>query len=163
MPRVELPKVLVVTGPTASGKGAVAFELAQRLDAEIVSVDSVKIYRGMDIGAGKPSAEKRRTVRYHLIDIVEPTEVYNMGRYVADATAALEDIARRDKRAILVGGTAMYLKGLLKGVFEGPPADPALRQKLRDVALEKGASHLHNLLRKVDPAAADKLHPNDLK
>ena len=155
---------VVITGPTASGKSAVALELAKRLpDTEIVSVDSMKVYRDMNIGTAKPSSGARQIVRFHMLDVVSPGEEYNLGRYVKDARACLGELRGRARRAILVGGSMMYLRGLLEGVFEGPPADMELRRRLRDLAAQKGRAFLHDTLRRVDPVSAARLHPNDSK
>jgi len=140
---------LFILGQTASGKHAAAEAVADRLGAQLVSIDSMKVYRGMDIGTAKP----RRP--YRLVDICEPSESYNAGRFVRDARECLRDCPR----PLFVGGTALYYKTLAYGLFEGPPADPALRQEL--VAI--GGPALYDELRRVDPRAASKIHPHDLK
>jgi tRNA dimethylallyltransferase len=146
---VERPIILL--GQTASGKHEAAERVADRLGCRLISIDSMKVYRGMDIGTAKP----RRRTEYRLIDICDPSESYNAGRFVRDARAAMAE----GPRPLLVGGTALYYKALAYGLFEGPSADPALREEL--VAL--GAPALHAELRRVDPAAAARIHPNDLK
>jgi len=156
-------QVCFLIGSTASGKSDVALELARRTGAEIISIDSMKIYRRMDIGTAKPSAEIRREVAHHLIDIVEPSESYCLGQFVEDADRAIQSIHSRGRPIIAEGGSMMFVRGLLCGVFEGPPADPAFRFKLRERAGREGTASLHAELAKVDPEAADRIHPNDLR
>ncbi|HEY3225541.1 MAG TPA: tRNA (adenosine(37)-N6)-dimethylallyltransferase MiaA [Planctomycetota bacterium] len=146
-------------GPTASGKHVTAILLAQRLGAEIISVDSMKVYRGMDIGTAKPGREERASAPHHLIDICDPSETYSAGRFVRDAAEARRGIEARGKRALFVGGTSLYYKAYRYGLFEGPPADPVLRDEL----IAEGPAALHAELSRVDPAAAKRIHPNDLK
>jgi tRNA dimethylallyltransferase len=152
-----------LTGPTASGKSAVGVELARRIDAEIISLDSVAIYRGMDIGAAKPTAQQQRQVPHHLIDIVEPTEEFSLAQYIDAAQRCAAEIASRGKQVLFVGGTPLYLKGLLRGIFEGPPADWELRRRLAYEAKQHGDRWLHEQLAAVDPTAAARLHPNDTR
>ncbi|MBN2210942.1 MAG: tRNA (adenosine(37)-N6)-dimethylallyltransferase MiaA [Sedimentisphaerales bacterium] len=154
---------LLILGCTASGKGAVAFELAQKIGGEILSIDSMKVYRRMDIGTAKPSLEKRQTIQHHLIDVVEPWESFSLGRYVELADSAIADMQHRQCPIIAVGGTAMYIRGLIEGIFEGPPADAILRQQLKNEAQIIGTAALHERLSKVDPEAAGRIHSNDLK
>jgi len=146
-------------GPTASGKHEIAILLAERLGAEIVSVDSMKVYRGMDIGTAKPSRADLARVPHHLVDISDPSETYSAGRFVRDAAEARRDMEARGKRAVFVGGTSLYYKAYRYGMFEGPPADPVLRDEL----IAEGAAALHAELSRVDQAAAKRIHPNDLK
>ncbi len=150
-----------LTGPTASGKSAAGVELARRIDAEIVSLDSMALYRRMDIGTAKPTAEQRRAVTHHLVDAIEPWEEFSLARYVEEAARAAAEIAGRGRQALFVGGTPLYLKGLLRGIFEGPPADWELRRRLVDEARTRGGDWLHRRLAEVDPATAARLHPND--
>ncbi len=157
------PYVYMLIGCTASGKSAVGLELARRMDGELVSIDSMKIYRRMDIGTAKPSATARAEIPHHMIDVVEPSESYSLGRYVEAAYDAITDILRRGKPALAVGGTMLYVQGLVKGVFEGPPADPEFRQAIRERARTIGIPAVHAELAVVDPAAAAKIHPNDLR
>jgi len=150
-----------LTGPTASGKSAVGVELARRLDAEIISMDSMALYRSMDIGTAKPTAEQRRSAPHHLIDVFDPHEECSLAQYVEAAGRAAEAIASRGRRALFVGGTPLYLKALLRGIFQGPPADWTLRRRLADAARRHGERWLHEQLAQVDPASAARLHPND--
>lgn len=155
--------MVLIMGCTASGKGNLAFELARRTGAEILSIDSMKVYRRMDMGTAKPGMEHRRAVRHHLIDIVEPSEPFSVGRYVELADAVIADLARQQRPIIAVGGTAMYIRALLEGLFEGPAADAELRGRLQKQADRQGIEALYERLRQVDPAAAKRIHPNDLK
>ena len=152
---------VIVTGPTCSGKGEVAYRLAQLLDGEIISLDSMKVYRSMDIGTAKPSSSRRRRVRYHLLDVVDPDEEYSVGRYIRDALAAAAEIFARGKRPIFAGGTPLYLRGLLRGFCPAPPSDPELRGDLQRRAESEGSGALHAELARADPQAAAKIHPND--
>jgi len=153
----------ILIGCTASGKNELAWLLAQRLGAEIVSADSMKIYRRMDIGTAKPDIHRRRLVRYHLLDVAEPSESFSAKRYIELADAAIADIARRGKRVLVVGGTAFYIKALVEGLFEGPSADPRIRRQIRQRAAREGTPALHAELAQVDPETAASVHPNDLR
>ena len=157
----EQPKVLCLMGPTGSGKSALALELAERLPAEIVSVDSAMIYRGMDIGTDKPPREIRERIPHHLIDICDPAERYNAARFVADATAAVEVITARGRLPILVGGTFLYFRALVHGLSPMPGADPGIRAELQAEAAERGWPALHQELARIDPAAAERIAPGD--
>ncbi len=152
-----------LTGPTAAGKSAVGVELAQRIDAEIVSLDSMALYRGMDIGTAKPTAEQRRSVPHHLIDVLEPHEEYSLAQYVEAAGRCAAEIAGRGRPALFVGGTPLYLKGLLRGIFQGPPADWELRRRLADQTRRSGGQWLHEQVARIDPVTAARLHPNDTR
>ena len=156
-------RVNLIIGCTASGKSRVALHLAERLGGEIVSIDSMKIYRRMDIGTAKPSAEARARVPHHLLDIVEPSEPYSLGRFVEDADAAFRDIASRGKPIVAAGGTMMFVRGIVSGVFDGPSADPEYRAQLRARAAREGSLALHAELAALDPLAASRIHPNDLR
>jgi tRNA dimethylallyltransferase len=156
-------KMIMVLGVTASGKARLAFELARRLNAEIVSVDSMKVYRRMDVGTAKPSPEARGQVRYHMVDVVEPSESYSVGLFCEAALKAIEDIRRRGKPVIAVGGTALYIKALLYGLFEGPGSDEQIRAELRARVETEGPAALHWQLQAIDPQAADRISPNDAK
>ncbi len=154
--------VLVITGPTACGKSALALELAQQLDGEIVCVDSLTVYRGFDIGSAKPTAGQRAMVPHHLLDICDPLQPFTAADFQKAATAAITDITSRGKRPILAGGTGLYLRTLLRGLTDAPGEDPLLRQTLRQWAEQEGPAALLTELRAVDPATADRLHPNNL-
>lgn len=152
-----------LSGPTASGKTAVALELAVRIDAEIVAMDSMTIYRGLDIGTAKPSHAEQAVVPHHLLDIVEPDVEFSQAEYVAAARSVVDEILSRGKVPLFVGGTPLYLKTLLRGMFEGPVADWELRRSLESLAATKPPGTLQEMLRAVDPAAAEKLHANDTR
>jgi tRNA dimethylallyltransferase len=154
---------LVLTGPTGSGKSAQAVALAPALNAEIVCMDSMTLYRGMDIGTAKPTLEERRGVSHHLIDVLEPWESASVAWWLEQAARCCRDIEARGKTALFVGGTALYLKAMLFGLFEGPDTDAALRRQLYKVAEVKGPEHLYGQLATVDPASAARLHPNDVR
>jgi len=154
-------QVVFLIGCTGCGKGRVGRIAAEQLGAEILSVDSMKVYRRMDIGTAKPTPEDRARVRHHMIDVVEPSESFSVARYVAGADAAIAEICRRGRRVLAVGGTCLYVKGLSEGLFEGPGADPALRAQLRQRAEAEGSAALHAELAALDPVAAARIHPND--
>ncbi len=153
----------LILGVTASGKGRLAFELAGKIDAEIISIDSMKVYRRMDIGTAKPPVAAQQQIKYHLIDIVEPSDPFSLGMYLERANKTIEEIKQRNKPIIAVGGTALYIKALLYGLFEGPGSDENIRDRLKQQAETQGLEQLHTKLRKIDPAAADRIHPNDEK
>ena len=155
--------MVLVLGVTASGKGRLGFELARILDGEIVSVDSMKVYRRMNIGTAKPSKEAQQQVRYHLIDVVEPSGSFSVGVFLDQALAAIDDIHHRGKNVVAVGGTALYIKALLYGLFEGPGGDERIRAELRAEAAQEGLGRLHDALRQIDPEAADRIYANDAK
>jgi len=152
-----------LTGPTASGKTAVAIELARLLGAEIVSMDSMALYRGMDVGTAKPTADEQRAVPHHLIDIIDPDEDYSLAQYVEAAGDVVREIDQRGRQALFVGGTPLYLKSLLRGIFVGPPADWELRRSLAEQAEAKGPDWLHARLAEIDPASARRLHRQDTR
>ena len=156
-------KRIMILGVTASGKARLAFELAQTLDAEIISVDSMKIYRRMDIGTAKPSPERRQQRTYHMIDLVEPSDSYSVGLYYEQALKALQQIESRGKRVIAVGGTALYVKALMYGLFDGPGSDKALRERLQARAAAEGPAALHRELLQFDPLAAERISANDTR
>lgn len=167
-----LAPLIVILGPTASGKSALALELAERCGGEIVNCDSVQVYRGFDIGAGKVPLEERRGIPHHLLDIVEPDQLFTAGDYRREATRALDSIRERGRVPVLVGGTGLYLRALLLGLFEGPARSESLRARLKTLANRRsGRSNkeeepapgeaLHRLLRRKDPAAAARIHPRD--
>ena len=170
-----------LTGPTASGKTAVGLELAARIDAEVLSLDSMAVYRGMDIGTAKPSTAPDRRDQLgssppasrrvnpgglhstHLIDLVEPADVFNLADYVAAAHRAIDEIQTRGQTALFVGGTPLYLKALLRGLFVGPEPDWKLRRELKGIGDRLGGQTLHERLRAIDPVAAARLHPHDTR
>lgn len=150
-----------LTGPTAAGKTRVGVELALRIGAEIISLDSMALYQGMDIGTAKPSAEDRSRVPHHLLDLVPPTKDFSLSEYIDAAHAAIADIKSRGREVLFVGGTPLYLKSLLRGVYQGPPADWEFRRQI-DVELERvPVEALHQRLEVIDPLLAAKLHPRD--
>ena len=155
-------KLLCLLGPTAVGKTEVAIQLAQRLDAEIISVDSRQIYRQMDIGTAKPTPEEQQTARHHLIDCVDISQPFSVADYQRLADAAIADIQNRGKQVLLVGGAGLYFRAVVDGLFEGPGADPALRARLEQEAAQHGVNALHEQLRVCDPASADRIHPNNV-
>src|SRR3990172_6975084 len=159
---MSLP-IWILTGPTACGKTDIAIKISESIDAEIVSADSMLVYRGMDIGTEKPPREIRNKIPHHLIDIVEPWEEYNVGQYVKDFDIAIHNIYQRGKPFIVVGGTALYLKAIIDGLFEGPPADWKYRNYLKSIAIERGPDSLHKMLAEVDQKTAEKLHCHDQK
>jgi tRNA dimethylallyltransferase len=154
---------LVLTGPTGSGKTQLGIELAQHLGAEIVSMDSMALYRGMDIGTAKPTPAERATVPHHLIDVLDPWESASVAWWLERAAECCRDVECRGKRILFVGGTPLYLKALQCGLFEGPPADHALRQQLEEEAARSGSAHLHARLAAVDPTSAQRIHANDVR
>ena len=160
-PPLPVPPVLVLAGPTASGKTALALALAAHFPAEIVSCDSVAVYRGLDIGSAKPTAEERALVPHHLIDILTPDEPCTAGHYSRLAREAIAGITQRARLPIVAGGTGLYLRALLDGLSPAPPRDEVLRDKLRARA-EKSPTQLHRLLTRIDPAAARVIHANDV-
>ena len=157
-------KIVVITGPTASGKTALGVALCQKLNGEVVSADSMQIYRRMTIGTAKPTPEEMQGVPHHMIDVAEPEENWSVARYVEEAAACVEDILARGKLPVIVGGTGLYIDSLLSGrTFAGGAVNEALRQELSERYDEIGARGLLGELRKVDPERAEKLHPGDKK
>ena len=153
--------LIVVAGPTASGKTALALALAQQFSGEIVSCDSVAVYRGMEIGTAKPTLDERALVPHHLIDVFDPDEPCTAGDYSRLAREAIAGITQRGHVAIVAGGTGLYLRALLDGLFAAPQRHEPLREKLRARAAEKNPAHLHRILTRLDPAAAALIHAND--
>ena len=156
------PKLLVICGPTASGKTALGVALAQAIGGEVVSADSMQIYRRMDIGTAKPTAEEMGGVPHHMLDVADPAEDYSVARYVRDADACVRDILARGRLPIVVGGTGLYIDNLIAG-RDFAPFTGAWREKLQARAREEGLPALHAELRRVDPDRAQRLHPNDEK
>jgi len=155
-------KVLVIVGPTASGKSELALRLAMELDGEIVNADSMQVYRGMDIGTAKPDPQQRLTVPHHLIDVAAPDHPFSAADYAESAALAVSDIASRGKRPIVVGGTGLYIRALLNGLVDSPSGAGEIRQKLQDEARQLGNAAMLERLRRVDPDAAARMHPNNL-
>ncbi len=162
-PLAPPPFLRILLGPTASAKSAVALHCARELGTDIISVDSMKVYRRLAIGTAKPSEAVRRNVTHHCVDLAAPTERFSVARYVAAAEAACRRLYGVGKRPLLAGGTALYYKGLLEGLFDAPPPDPALREALRERAATQGPEALHRELADKDPAAAEKIHPHDVR
>jgi tRNA dimethylallyltransferase len=157
----NVPPVLLLIGPTASGKSAAALELAERFNAEIVSVDSALVYRDMNIGTAKPTLEEKARVPHHLIDLIDPTERYSVAQFLHDAMAAIREIHARGRMPLLVGGTMLYANALLFGMSDLPPTDPAIREQVNAMIRERGIEALHAELAKVDPETASRLPPAD--
>jgi tRNA dimethylallyltransferase len=156
-----LPLLVVLLGPTASGKTALSLALAERFNGEVVNCDSVAVYRDFEIGTAKPTAAERARVPHHCIDIVSPEREYSAGEYQRDGRAAIADITARGKLPIVTGGTGLYLRALLEGLFDGPQRSEELRNRLRRSAVRHGAGWLARLLERLDSAAAGRIHAND--
>jgi tRNA dimethylallyltransferase len=158
---VRRPLAFSIMGPTASGKTAAALAIAQALPVEVISVDSALVYRGMDIGTAKPSAEEQATVPHHLIDIIDPAEAYSVAQFRDDVLRLVREIDARGRVPLLVGGTMMYFKGLTEGLDDLPSADPAVRADIEEEAARRGWPAMHAQLQAVDPVTAARLAPND--
>lgn len=159
----EDPDALVaIVGPTASGKTELAVSLADRLNGEIVSADSVQIYCGFDIGSGKPTPQEEARARHHLVSAIDPLEPFDAARYAEAASAAMHDVSLRGKRPIVAGGTFLWVKSILYGLAEAPPADETIRSHHREEAAREGRAALHARLVAADPVLASRLHPNDI-
>jgi tRNA dimethylallyltransferase len=157
------PLAIALMGPTASGKTALAIEWAQRLQTEIISVDSALVYRGMDIGSAKPDAKEQQGVAHHLIDIREPWQTYSAADFAKDALPLMAQISRQNKVPLLVGGTGLYFRALLDGLSDMPAADEAIRAEIQAQAAAQGWPAMHEALRKVDTAAGERIKPNDVQ
>jgi tRNA dimethylallyltransferase len=158
---VAAPAVIAIVGPTASGKSALALEVARERGGEIVSCDSLQVHRGLDIGSAKAGAAERRAVPHHLIDVVDPDEDFSAADYARLAGAAIEDVARRGRLPVVAGGTGLYLRALRRGLFAGPSRDAELRRRLESVAGRRGDAILHRMLARVDPEAARRIAVGD--
>jgi tRNA dimethylallyltransferase len=161
--RRDSPLLVAILGPTATGKSALGLALAERHGGEIVSCDSTAVYRGFDIGTDKVPPERRRGIPHHLMDVVDPLEVYSAARFASEAAAAIRDITARGRLPILVGGTGLYYRALTRGLFPGPGRDQALRERLRRVGRRRGLPFLHRMVARVDAASARRIQSRDEK
>ncbi len=159
---MDQPRLIAIVGPTAAGKSHVAMETAPKINAEIISADSMQVYRYMDIGTGKPSHEDRGRIPHHLIDTIFPDEAFSAADYKEKAREVIEELRKAGKNILVVGGTGLYIKALLRGLFPSPEANHSLRQELRERANRLGRTSLWHELKEVDPISASKLHPNDM-
>ncbi len=155
--------MILILGVTASGKGRLAFDLAEHLGAEIISIDSMKVYRRMDIGTAKPPKQARQRIKYHLIDVVEPSDSFSVGAFINAASDVIEQINNRNGKIVAVGGTALYIKSLVYGLFDGAGTDEQIRAELRARAETEGLAEMHRELTKIDPDAAERINPNDAR
>jgi tRNA dimethylallyltransferase len=162
VPPQQEPLLVVILGPTGSGKTALSLTLAERFHGEIINCDSVAMYREFEIGTAKPSAAERQRAPHHLLDCVDPTGFFTAGEYARRAREVLAEVSARKHLPIVVGGTGLYLRAMLEGLFPGPQRSEELRERLRGRAADRGSIHLHKILRRLDPAAAEKIHANDL-
>ena len=156
-----LPKLIVIVGPTATGKTDLALTLAGRLGGDIISADSMQVYRGMDIGTAKPSPEERTRIRHHLLDVVDPDEPFNAVRFAEEADAVIQALLEHKNPIWVVGGTGLYIRALLRGLFPGPPANESLREFYRRQQERYGPDHLYQTLQAVDSLAAGRIAPQD--
>ncbi|MBL0219482.1 MAG: tRNA (adenosine(37)-N6)-dimethylallyltransferase MiaA [Myxococcales bacterium] len=157
------PRLLVIVGPTGAGKTRLSLELAARTNGEVISADSQQVYIGMDIGTGKVTADERARVPHHVLDVLQPDEEMTAGRFIELADRAIADLTARGKAVIVCGGTGLYVRALLLGLFEGPPASPELRAELTAFVEREGSAALHAELVRVDPPAGAKIDPKDVK
>ena len=155
------PLLVAIVGPTASGKTTLSLAIAGRFSGEIVNCDSVAMYREFELGTAKPSSEERARAPHHLIDVLAPTEVYTAGEYARAARAVLDQIRQRGHLPIVAGGTGLYLRALLEGLFPGPPRSEELRERLRGMAADRGSAYLQRILQRMDPVTAANIHAND--
>ncbi|MBQ2445107.1 MAG: tRNA (adenosine(37)-N6)-dimethylallyltransferase MiaA, partial [Oscillospiraceae bacterium] len=156
-------KLIAIVGPTASGKTRLSVELAKELGGEIISFDSMQIYRGMDIGTAKPTMEERQGIVHHMLDIADPREDYSVSRFVEEADKLLQELLSQGKTVILVGGTGLYIDSLMKGLEFAPLPESGVRQELTRIAQEQGIEVLMDRLRAVDPESAERIHPSNQK
>jgi tRNA dimethylallyltransferase len=161
VPGTSEPLLVVIVGPTGSGKTALSLALALGFGGEIVNCDSVALYRGFEIGTAKPGVEECARAPHHLLNILDPTAVFTAGDYARAARRAVAEIAARGRLPIVAGGTGLYLRAFLEGLFTGPKRSEELRERLREIARRQGSPYLHRILVRLDPAAAGKIHPND--
>ena len=154
--------VITIQGPTAVGKSTLAFKLAEELQTEIISADSRKVYKLLNIGTAKPSPKKQERVKHHLIDIIFPNEEYSAGAFAKDAEKIIQNLNKQNKLPVVVGGTGFYIKSLLEGIFEAPRIPKEVRTKLWQTVQEKSSQYLYEYLKKVDPESAERANPNDL-
>ena len=158
---IEKPKIIVICGPTGIGKTSVAVELAEKLGGEIISADSMQIYRYMDIGTAKPTVAEQARVVHHMVDIIDPDEDFDAVGFAGMAREKVMQLHQAGVLSVVAGGTGLYIKALLQGLFQSNPVDPKIRERLNQEAAESGSRHLHERLQQVDPDTADRLHPND--
>jgi len=155
------PKIIVIAGPTGAGKSHVALELAPKIEAEIIVADSVQVYRYMDIGTAKPTARDKALVPHHLLDLIDPDESFSAGAFRDVAEKVIAELHRKQKNILVCGGTGLYLKALIRGLFRGPGKNEALRRSLETREVEHGEGYLHNELERIDPLSAQRIHPKD--
>ena len=161
MTRSDLPRVLAILGPTASGKSALALALAERYDGEIVSCDSTAVYRGFDIGTDKVPAVEQRGIPHHMVDVADPTEEYSAARYARETADVVRDILARRKLPVIAGGTGFYYRALTRGLFPAPGRDDQLRARLNEIAARRGVEFLWRMVGRVDPESAQRIQPRD--
>jgi tRNA dimethylallyltransferase len=158
----EKLRIIAVVGPTAAGKTEIGIKLAQETDGEVISVDSMQIYRHMDIGTAKPSPQELSQIPHHLINILDPDQDYNAGKFAEDADNIILGLSQKKKTAILVGGTGLYIRALINGIIEVPDISTRIREKVRQLAADPGVEECYRQLKELDPQSAQKLHPNDI-
>ena len=158
----EMPKIVVIGGPTAVGKTGVTIRVAERIYGEVVNADSMQIYRYMNIGTAKPTPEERRRIAHHMIDVADPDESYDAARFSLEARKAADGVLKRHRVPLVAGGTGFYIRAFLYGLCDAAPEDPAIRVRLREEAGRSGAESMHRKLAACDPEAAGKIHPNDI-
>lgn len=156
-------KKILIFGVTACGKSGLAFELAKKLKTDIVSIDSMKVYKRMNIGTAKPTIQEQEQIKYHIIDVVQPSDSFSVDRFLKLANKSFDDLSKDNKPILAEGGTAMYIKAMLWGIFDGPGSDSQIRLKLKEIISTEGLEYLHQRLAICDPDAAQRIHPNDEK